>query len=275
LDRLNTRLAHRNVSPTRSLPPAPETAAVEFIVEGALRFDAAKVALCKTCARRFFYTHILQIGGRRSESAFMQMHEAVRTVFKAAISGEATIANDAELEQRVADAFTKHGMAEHGYVSEYQALAAGMVRFFMSSRVAHTPEAPTALSLTFGDEQIIVQPDDVLIHPDGGRTFRRIKTGHHRSADTDDVAAAAFVLAAKRAFPNAIVEIVSLSDESAQRLEMSERVLKNRQETLAGYLKEIRAGRFFPEPSPRVCPGCPAFFICGPTPMGVLRKKFP
>ena len=275
LDRLSSGLVKRHVSPTRSLPPAPETAVVELVVDGALSFDSTKVALCETCARRFLYTHILQIGGRRNESAFMQMHEAVRTVFKAAISGEAPITNDAELEQRVADAFAKHGMADHGYVSEYQALAVGMVRFFTSSRAGHTPEAPTALSLTFGDEQIIVQPDDVLIRPDGGRTFRRIKTGHQRSADADDVGAAAFMLAAKRAFPTAIVEIVSLSDRSAQRLDMSERVLKNRHETLAGLLKQIRAGHFYPEPSPRVCPKCPAFFVCGPTPSGVLQKKFP
>jgi len=275
LDRFSSVLAKRHVNPTRGLPPAPETAAIEFVVDGALRFDASKVALCNSCARRFLYTHILQIGGRRQESAFMQMHEAVRTVYKAAISGEAPITNDTELNQRVGDAFAKHGMADHGYVAEYQALAISMVRFFISSRAGHTPETPAALSLTFGQEQIIVQPDDVLIRPDGGRTFRRVTSGHHRSADADDVGAAAFMLAAKQAFPNAIVEIVSLSDESAQQLDMSERVLKNRSDTLAGLLKEIRAGNFPPDPSPRVCPRCPAFFICGPTPSGVLRKKFP
>ena len=29
---------------------------------------------------------------------------------------------------------------------------------------------------------------------------------------------------------------------------------------------DIRAGVFPAEPSSRTCPGCPAFFICGPTP---------
>jgi superfamily I DNA/RNA helicase len=274
LDRLGGTFVSRHVRPTRTLPSPPEMAAIEFAVDGPLRLDAAKVVLHESCGRRFLYTHILQIGGRRNESGFMQMHEAVRTVFKAIVSGEAPIANDAELEKRIADAFVKHGMTDHGYVDEYRKLASGMLRFFVAHRAGFTAEVPAALSISFGQEQIIVQPDDVLVRHDGSRTFRRIKTGHQRSADTDDVAAAAFLLAAKRAFPNAIVEIVSLSDESSQRLEMTERVLKNRSETLAGLLRKIRAGQFSPEPSSRVCPGCPAFFICGPLPAGRLQKKF-
>lgn len=55
---------------------------------------------------------------------------------------------------------------------------------------------------------------------------------------------------------------------------MSERELQNRHEKLNGFLREIRLGRFPADPSSRVCPSCPAFFICGPTPRGTLRKKF-
>ncbi len=274
LDRLGTGIVKRQVTPARSLPPPLETAAIELRVDGPLRLDASKVVQAHSCGRRFFYTHVLQIGGRRNESAFMQMHEAVRAVVKGAISGQSPIAGDAELDQRVTEAFANHGMADHGYVNEYRALAVAMVRFFITSRSGAIAEAPEALSITVGDEQIIVQPDDVLLRPDGVRAVRRIKTGHQRKTETDDVAAAAFLLAAKRAFPDAIVEIVSLSDESSQQLKMTDVVLKNRSATLGELLDDIRAGRFLPEPSPRVCPGCPAFFVCGPTPSGELRKKF-
>jgi hypothetical protein len=40
------------------------------------------------------------------------------------------------------------------------------------------------------------------------------------------------------------------------------------------FLKNIRLGHFPTNPSTRTCPGCPAFFICGSTPMGALQKNF-
>jgi len=218
--------------------------------------------------------HILQIGGRRKATAFMQMHEAVRTVFKDVIDGNANIKNAEELNRRISDAFAAHGLADHGYVNEYKAFAVPMLRYFAALRENHTPEPPMALSLTFDDEQIIVRPDDVLIKADGRRTFRRVKTGHQRSGDGEDVDAAALMMAAHQAFPDATVELIYLSDQKAQPLTMSATKLQNRREKLREFLKSIRAGHFPANPSPRVCPNCPAFFICGPTPSGVLQRKF-
>jgi hypothetical protein len=204
----------------------------------------------------------------------MQMHEAVRTVFKAVIDGAAAISDADELDRRVVDAFAAHGLAEHGYVNDYKAFALPMLRYFGSIREGHIPERPTALSLTFNNERIIVRPDDVLIKPDGKRTFRRVKTGHQHSSDSEDIEAAALMLAAKQAFPDATIELVYLSDQKAEPLSMSSTKLENRREKLDNFLKDIRIGRFPANPSSRTCPGCPAFFVCGPTPQGILQRKF-
>ena len=149
-----------------------------------------------------------------------------------------------------------------------------MIRYFLSIREGQTYEAPTAVKLAFGEEEIIVRPDDVLVRPDGHRTLRRVRTGHLRKTEAKDVGAAAFVLAAQQAFPEATVELVYLSDEVSQPLTLSAKELKNRRDKLADFLGAIRLGRFPAEPSVRTCPGCPAFFVCGPTPPGVLQKKF-
>ena len=66
----------------------------------------------------------------------MQMHEAVRTVFKAVIDGTAPIADHAQLNQRVEDAFAAHGLVDHGYVNDYKAFALPMLRYFASTRDA-------------------------------------------------------------------------------------------------------------------------------------------
>jgi superfamily I DNA/RNA helicase len=274
LDRLGTSLTRRKVVPTRSLPTAPEDTDIELSIDGGLSFKGEQIRLYENCPRRFFYMHILQIGGRRTATAFMQMHEAVRTVFKAVIDGTAPVADSEELNRRMGDAFAAHGLADHGYVNDYKAFALPMLRYFASTREGHTPEPPTALSLTFNNERIIVRPDDVLIKPDGKRTFRRVKTGHLHSGDTEDVEAAALMIAAKQAFPDATVELVYLSDQKAEPLSMSPAKLQTRKEKLDNYLKHIRLGRFPAYPSPRTCPSCPAFFVCGETPRGVLPKTF-
>jgi hypothetical protein len=101
-----------------------------------------------------------------------------------------------------------------------------------------------------------------------------VRTGHKRATDEKDVAAAAFILAAHEAFPGATVELVYLSDEIAHPLALSDREVKNRRDKLNRFLTDIRAGRFPANASVYTCPGCPAFFVCGPTPAGTLRKNF-
>jgi len=273
-DRLGPGVARRHLEPARTLPSAPEAADVELAINGGLVFTGPQISLYESCPRRFFYTHILRVGGRRTQAPFMQMHEAVRTVFQAIIAGDASAATDADLEGRIAEACAAHGLSDHGYRADYEAFAVTMVRYFVSVRDGHAPEEPVALSLVFGDEQIIIRSDDDLLRADGTRMLRRVQTGHHRSAESKDVGAAAFMLAARQAFPGAIAELVHLSDQAVRPLTLTPKVLENNRGKLARYLASIRAGAFPADPSARTCPGCPAFFICGPTPNGVLKKTF-
>ena len=273
LDRLGASVHRSHIRPARVLPPAPGSADIEMVVAGHLSFAGSQLALFESCPRRFFYSHILQVGGRRTATAFMQMHEAVRTVFRSVVDSDEPV-GEAELPQRVDGALAEHGLTEHGHVDSFREIALVMVRYFLQSRDAHTPEPPTALTLTFGDELVIVRPDDVLVRPDGRRTLRRIQTGHKRSKDDEDVGAAAFILAAREAFPDAVVELIHLSDERTTTLDLGARVLQNRRQKLAEHLAEIRAGRFPALPASRRCPNCPAFFVCGSTPVGPLARSF-
>ena len=83
------------------------------------------------------------------------------------------------------------------------------------------------------------------------------------SAEEDDVGAAAFVLAARQAFPDALVQLVHLADQEVFDIELKPKPLEARRKKLNDFLAAIRAGRFPIDPSPRTCPGCPAFFING------------
>ena len=211
-----------------------------------------------------------------TRTPFLQMHDAVRDVFKGVVSGSAQISTPEQLSQRVADAFKACGLSEHGYATDYEALALPMLRYFASLREGHTPEEPKALKLRFNNETVFVLPDDVLLRPDGKRTIRKVRTGHcpKNKEDIEDVEAAALILAAKEAFPDAIVEIVFLSDQKTEPLTLTKTKLENRKAKLDNALGDIRLGKFPPEPSVRSCPGCPAFFVCAAVPAGVLQRKF-
>lgn len=273
LDRLGTTLMRRPIVPARPLPPAADAQGVELIIDGRLRFSGPQIALYESCPRRFFYTHVLQVGGRRTTTAFMQLHEAVRSVVGAVVASDVSI-SERELQDRAEAAFVSQGLSDHGYRAEFLDLALAMLRFFLSSRAGAVSEEPTAVSLIVGGEEILVQPDEVLVRPGGVRAVRRIGTGHMRSTEGKDVAAAALILAVKQAFPGAVAELVHLSDGEAHLLSLSDRELSGRRDKLAKFLGDIRAGRFPAAVSSFTCPNCPAFFICGSTPEGPLKKKF-
>jgi hypothetical protein len=198
------------------------------------------------------------------------MHEAVRVVSEAVIA--ATVSHG-DLEILVAQAFEAQGLDTHDHAAAFRTLAVTMIRFFAGTRQGLTPEPPTALRLAFGDHDIIVRPDDVLLEPCGRRVLRRVRTGHRRSDEEDDVGAAAFVLAARQAFPDALVQLVHLADQDVFSIQLTGKPLENRRKKLDNFLADIRAGRFPTKPSPRTCPGCPAFFICACAPDGTLRKN--
>ena len=274
LDRLGPGIDRRHIRPERSCPAAPEDADVSLVSEGPLRFSAFQLALYETCPRRFFYTHVLEIGGRRRLTPFMKMHEAIRSLVESILSGDVVVEADADLKARVDAAIATQQLDEHGYADDYRALALAMVQYFVDSRSSLAHEAPQAMVLTFDDAEVTVHADDVLVRPGGGRILRRIRTGHMRSTEGKDVGAAAFLLAARRAFPDAEVEFLHLADQETRPIPLGEKDLPSRRKKLGSFLADIRRGRFPAKPSAFTCPSCPAFFVCGPTPAGDLRKKF-
>jgi superfamily I DNA/RNA helicase len=274
LDRLGQGLQRRHINPERAFPEVPEDRNIELVIESSLRFSASQISLYESCPRRFFYTHVLQLSGRRKETAFMQIHKAVETVIQAMIVQNLTDVDDTSLQQHLWEAMTDHGVADHGSADLLKTFATNLIQFFVANRTGYIPEAPTTLKLTLGTEEITIRPDDVLVSPDGRRILRRIRTGRVRSAESKDVGAAAFMLAAQQAFQDATIEFLYLSDQTVQPITLSIKELSGRRNKLVSFLNNIWLGHFPTEPSIRTCPDCPAFFICGPTPAGALQKKF-
>ena len=272
LARLGVELIRKTVTPTRPLPSPPEDTPLVLKLSGSLQLSEHQMELFERCPRRFLYTHVLQTGGRRTATPFLQMHDAVRSICKEMVTGKIS-SNGERLVTDVEAALRAEGLGEHGYFTHYRDFAVAMIQFFTESRRGHTPKEPTALRVAFGAEEIIVTPDDVLVTEDGTVKVRRVRTGHSRSENGESIGAAAFLAAAAQAFSQATAELVYLADMRAQPISLSPKKLDNRKDDIGRHLQAIRGGRFPVRASSFTCPNCPALFVCGPVPSGQLEPE--
>jgi hypothetical protein len=273
IDRLGGAIEHRTVRPKLVLPAAADDAPIPVRFPAGLLLTDHKLALFQLCPRRFFYTHVLEVGGRRTETAFMQMHGAVRTIVEWLTGDPSAAPSAAELEMRLADAWDGQKLAGHGYSDDFKRVARQLLAAFVSSRDGFKRSAPGEMRLAVSGGEIVARPDEVLTK-DGHLHLRSVRTGHVLSDEMDAVATAVFTLAAQGAFPGCTVEYVHLSDNTVTPVDMSDKVLGNRRKTAGEMLAKIGSGAFPRKESPRSCPRCPAFFICGPVPSGTIEKKF-
>jgi superfamily I DNA/RNA helicase len=248
----------------------PEDEPIELAPDGPLRFAASQLGLYESCPRRFLYTYVLRIGGRRVATSFMKMHEAVAVIVRKIVDAGLEVHGDA-LRQEVEKACLEAGIDETPQFGEYVSLAVGLLEYFQQTRRGMRKLAPTDIVYELDGQEITFRPDDIVVDNELVRV-RRVRTGHRRSTDTKDSGAAALRLAANAEFAGAIVELVHLSDGGITPLPSSRG--DGGRSKLSTIFAGIAQGEFPTKPSTRTCPGCPAFFVCGAVPKGALAKKF-
>ncbi len=237
-------------------------------VEGIARVSPSQLATYDKCPRRFFFAHVLQVGGRRVESAPMRMHNAVQAVIDELTGRRNDVPDETELKAIVDTAWASHGPTRHGYASEYRQISDELLQFFFQLRESETRRVPQSLSLRFGDAEVVVTAHEEI---ETGHTtvFRRIRTGRKTSTAVTALDAAAFQIATDG---RGEAEFVYLTGRSQDRLSMKSAQLENKKAKIADASIAILEGRFPPIRSDR-CARCPYFFICNPLPSGSLRKK--
>lgn len=273
LDAMGGGLSRRDVVPQRELPPELEEHPLQLQVEGVLRFSGDQVALFDRCPRRFLYTHVLRIGGRRIATPFLRMHDAVRDVLKKVLTGAVTLSDRETMAAELESAFEANGLSAHGYAAEFRSYALPMLEFIREVRAEHRVEDNLPMLLAIAGGEVCCHPDELITSNDGKRRVRRFRTGR-KSSDSEDLGAASLLLATQENHHDAIVETIHLTDQEVSLVSFSAAQLTNRRQQLAEILAEIHAGRFPAKASQRTCPNCPAFFVCGPVPQGPLKRNF-
>ncbi|MEL6413901.1 MAG: ATP-dependent DNA helicase, partial [Pseudomonadota bacterium] len=254
------------ISPMRESVVDAERFTLE--VDGIARMSPSQLATFDKCPRRFFFAHVLQVGGRRLESAPMRMHNAVQAVVDELTARPDRTPDETEMRSIIDAAWAAHGPTEHGYATEYRQISDELLNFFIQLRQGERRRVPQSLSLRFEDAEVVVTAHE-QIDTDHSTVFRRIRTGRKTSTALDALDAAAFQIAADG---RGEAEFVYLTGGDQDRLSMSEGKIRTRKKKIADAAISIIEGRFPPNRSDR-CARCPYFFICNTPPSGTLRKK--
>lgn len=266
-------LRHPN-PPQRKGRPSPVTA-IPIAWEGNPIWTDSQISLFERCPRRFLYTHILKLGGRRTETAFMKMHSAVSDVFDwLKTVHEMTNPTEAELSARFEEAWQAKGAAEHGYAEDYRRIGRRLIDYLIETRSSGDRSSVQPISLVWAGGDILVKPDSVTKGEKGQITVRRVKTGKPRSNAFDDIEYTILHLAVEQAYGGqAQVEVTYLTSETTEPMSITVRKLAARRQKAQNIISHVRSGDFPPKTEVRSCPRCPSFFICGELPAGPITVK--
>jgi len=245
--------------------------------ESILSLTDALLSQYDRCPRRFLYTHLLALGGRRSETPFLKMHKAVREVI-AWIGSNHSESNPTgeELDDYYDKAWSALGPVDHGYAEDYKKIGYRLVEFLVESRSGKQLIKPESLQLSFAGGVVIVHPDEVTVDAAGNHCVRRIKAGKLSSSNQkfDDIEYTILTEAANQHFGSKVkVEAVHLASETQEPIVLSQQKRTTGLDKSESFINAILDGEFPPTPNVRTCPTCPNFFICGEVPTGTIMVK--
>ena len=271
---LSSRL-FRETEPPAALPSRPGAArptAIEVTRGSEWSVTDRGLRAYEKCPRRFFYKHILELGGAWQATAFSRthfcLHRFIDWIGEARRQREPTLV---EAEAAFEEIWKERGPIEHAFCDDYRRLASRLVAALVRAGAGRRPVEPRPLAFDLPNGRVIVEPSELTELSDGTIALRRIRTGKKRVGEYDRLEYALYQFAADAQFGGAAaVHALHLTDETDEHVEITERKLTFRRSKTDGMLGQIGAGSFPPNPDGVVCPRCPYFFICPSIPQGSL-----
>jgi DNA helicase-2/ATP-dependent DNA helicase PcrA len=232
----------------------------------------SRLASYAKCPRRFFYTHVLGLGGARKATAFSRTHDClydlIRWLAEARRSASPTIA---EAETAFEAIWAARGPSEHAFADDYRRLASRLVAALVLSGAGRRFRNAEPLVIDFPNGRVIVEPNEMAELPDGTVVLRRVRTGYKRSDEYDHLEYTLYQLAGQARFgASVVVQALHLTDETAEPVSITTQKLNFRRAKSDIMLAGIASGQFPVEIDAVSCPRCPHFFICAAAPQGPL-----
>ncbi|MGA3080681.1 MAG: UvrD-helicase domain-containing protein [Terracidiphilus sp.] len=274
LDWLPSSLVREVGNPARL--PLPENAARSYPIlvqrTAGRHVTDSHLSLFEKCPRRFFYTHVLGLGGKRKTTAFSQTHDCIydliRWLSDARRGGEPSLA---EAEKAFDEIWKIHGPVSHGFAEDYRRLASRLLVALIRAGAGRRFRNSESIGIDMPGGRVMVEPNELAELPNGTILLRRIHTGYKRSDENSRLEYTLYHLAGQTKFGNGYsVEVVHLTDEVIELVTISSTMMNNRRTKSNRMLTDIAGGHFPTNIDAVTCPRCPHFFICAATPQGAL-----
>ena len=175
------RLAHETASPpTIPLPPdAPRPQPIEITFGSDWILSDRRLELYQKCPRRFFYTHVLGLGGARKATAFARTHdclyELIRWMSQARLEGDPA---EADAEAAFETIWQERGPMDHAFAGDYRHLASRLVGALVRSGAGRRFQKSEPLAIDFPSGRVVVEPNERAEMLDGKVVLRRVRTGY-------------------------------------------------------------------------------------------------
>jgi superfamily I DNA/RNA helicase len=263
----------RAAIPRSDRSPDPDDQPLPIRIGPPIRITTAQLDLYSRCPRRFLYTHVLGVGGRRTPTTTTTMHDLVRAVVTEIAETQPAQTSLAAMEESLDQRWSGSPLAGADY-RLHREIATLLLQRFIAIRTGSIRAEIGALRAEIGNDTVTAIADDIVTAPGGRHIARMVKTGHRSSTTGQGLADAAFQIAAAASLPGCTVEIVHLGDaDPTTAVAFDQKALTKKAEKLTEAFAAIGSGRFQPERADRTCPFCPAFFTCGPVADGSLQKN--
>ena len=224
------------------------------------------------CPRRFYYSHVLDVGTKRVPTAYSRTEECIYEVVRWYATARVDPAiGEAEVLRELDRVWPDRGPVGHAFEAEYRALAERLVRALSASGTDLRFESPEAITVDLDGTRLVVEPDELARRADGSLVLRRMRTGYKRGKEKSEIDYRLYHLAGRASGAKGyIVEAVHLTDAERQPIDLTAKVIAGAATETTATLAAIRDGDLQPEPDTYQCPKCPHFFICPTVPPGKL-----
>jgi hypothetical protein len=225
------------------------------------------------CPRRFFYTHVMGLGGGRKTTAFTRTHdcifELIRWLAKERIGGRAPTL--ADVDGAFEGIWKAHGPVDHAFAADYRRIASNLFATLFTSGTGRSFREARPLAIELAHGRVLVEPSEIIELPDGTVVLRHVRTGQKRSDEYDRLVYTLYHLAGQAIYGGtARIEAIHLTDGTIEPVVISERKLTSRRTTADALLSSKNDGQFPVKVDATTCPRCPHFFICPALPSGRL-----
>lgn len=224
------------------------------------------------CPRKVFYTHVMKLGGRRRETPFMLMHNAVQKFVDVAKVLHGNVLAWASVACHFEQAWVEEGPTDNPYCDDYKSIALDLCQFFIAKHAGLQGVEPPKFEYHFGDCYVVLHPDEAHVTATMSKTLRRVRTGRMQSKPLENLEICMLFLASQNDAHTSSAEMLFLTSHDLYRVQLKTQMAKTRVAKLNGLGEAFHQGRFETDSDDR-CPNCSNYFVCGKLPAGTVRKK--